>query len=99
MTMDLTRRIFLKSTGVGLLALGLPPSFLLRAAAAEEAKKNKIFIVVFQRGGLDGLNAVIPFKDPAYYALRPTIAVPAPGSGAERVIDLDAFSCLDAPLV
>jgi uncharacterized protein (DUF1501 family) len=73
------------------LALGLPPSFLLRAAAAEEAKKNKIFIVVFQRGGLDGLNAVIPFKDPAYYALRPTIAVPAPGSGAERVIDLDGF--------
>lgn len=89
--MDLTRRIFLKSAGVGFLALGIPPSFLIRAAAGEEAKKNKILVVVFQRGGLDGLNAVIPFKDPAYYALRPTIAVAEPGSGAERAIDLDGF--------
>jgi uncharacterized protein (DUF1501 family) len=89
--MDLTRRIFIKSAGVGLLALGLPPSFLVRAAAGDETKKNKVLVVVFQRGGLDGLNAVIPFKDPAYYALRPTIAVPAPGSGTERAVDLDGF--------
>src|SRR5262249_53991001 len=88
--MDLTRRLFLKSSGVGLLALGLPPSFLVRAAA-EEVKKNKVLVVVFQRGGMDGLNAVIPFKDRAYYALRPTIAVAEPGSGADRAVDLDGF--------
>ncbi|HEY1373990.1 MAG TPA: DUF1501 domain-containing protein [Candidatus Binatia bacterium] len=88
--MDLTRRLFLKSSGIGLLALGLPPSFLVRAAA-EEAKKNKVLVVVFQRGGMDGLNAVIPFKDRAYYALRPTIAVGEPGSGADRAVDLDGF--------
>src|ERR1044071_3713898 len=78
--MSLTRRLFLKSSGMGLLALGLPPSFLVRAAAEEVKKKNKVLVVVFQRGGMDGLNAVIPFKDRAYYALRPTIAVAEPGS-------------------
>ncbi len=89
--MDLERRLFLKSTGLGLLALGLPPSFLVRAASGELANKNKVLVVVFQRGGMDGLNAVIPFKDRSYYALRPTIAVSEPSSSAEHAIDLDGF--------
>jgi len=89
--MDFSRRLFLKTTGFGLLALGLPPSFLVRAAEGETAKRGKILVVVFQRGGMDGLNAVIPFKDRAYYSLRPTIAVTEPSSGEERAIDLDGF--------
>jgi uncharacterized protein (DUF1501 family) len=89
--MSLTRRLFLKSSGMGLLALGLPPSFLVRAASEEVKKKSKVLVVVFQRGGMDGLNAIIPFKDRAYYALRPTIAVAEPGSAAERAVDLDGF--------
>ena len=40
---------------------------------------------------MDGLNAVIPFKDRAYYTLRPSIAVAEPASGEDRVIDLDGF--------
>ena len=76
---------------MGLLAMGLPPSFLVRASAEEVKKKNKVLVVVFQRGGMDGLNAVIPFKDPAYYKLRPTIAVAEPASGTERAIDLDGY--------
>ena len=40
---------------------------------------------------MDGLNAVIPFKDRAYYTLRPSIAIPEPASGEDRVIDLDGF--------
>src|SRR5213594_4159845 len=86
--MDFSRRLFLKTTGFGLLALGLPPSFLVRAAEGETAKRGKILVVVFQRGGMDGLNAVIPFKDRAYYSLRPTIAVTEPSSGEERAIHL-----------
>src|ERR1041384_3351397 len=89
--MSLTRRLFLKSSGMGLLALGLPPSFLVRAASEEVKKKSKVLVVVFQRGGMDGLNAIIPFKDRSYYALRPTIAVAEPGSAAERAVDLDGF--------
>src|ERR1043166_4650145 len=89
--MSLTRRLFLKSSGMGLLALGLPPSFLVRAASEEVKKKSKVLVVVFQRGGMDGLNAVIPFKDRAYYSLRPSIAIAQPSSGEERAIDLDGF--------
>src|SRR5262245_14173347 len=73
-----SRRSFLKSTGLGFLAFGLPPSFLVRAAGAEQNARGKSLVIVFQRGGMDGLNVVIPFKDQAYYALRPTIAVKEP---------------------
>jgi uncharacterized protein (DUF1501 family) len=85
------RRSFLKSAGLGFLALGLPPPFLVRAAGAEQAGRGKVLVVVFQRGGMDGLNVVVPFKDRAYYSLRPNIAIPEPASGAERLIDLDGF--------
>jgi uncharacterized protein (DUF1501 family) len=53
---------------------------------------------VFQRGGMDGLNVVIPFKDRAYYALRPSIAVAEPASGEARALDLDGFYALHPAL-
>jgi len=93
-----SRRSFLKSTGLGFLAFGLPPSFLVRAAGAEQNTRGKSLVVVFQRGGMDGLNVVIPFKDQAYYALRPTIAVKEPASGDERGIDLDGYFALHPAL-
>jgi uncharacterized protein (DUF1501 family) len=80
------------------LAFGLPPSFLVRAAGAEQNARGKSLVVVFQRGGMDGLNVVIPFKDRAYYALRPTIAVKEPASGDERGIDLDGYFALHPAL-
>ena len=89
--MNSSRRNFLKSSGLGFLAFGLPPAFLVRAARAQQAGHKKTLVVVFQRGAMDGLNVVIPFKDPSYYRLRPSIAVGEPGSGAERAIDLDGF--------
>jgi len=96
--MDGARRSFLKSAGLGFLALGLPPAFLARAAGAEPAGRGKVLVVVFQRGGMDGLNVVVPFKDPAYYNLRPNIAIAEPASGAERAIDLDGFFALHPAL-
>ncbi len=97
--MDFSRRLFLRGAGFGLLALGLPPSFLVRAAEVEKGKRGKVLVVVFQRGGMDGLNAVIPFKDRSYYSFRPTIAVSEPASGEERAIDLDGFYGLHPALV
>ncbi len=88
--MNSSRRDFLRSTGLGFLALGLPPAFLVRTAQAQSAK-NKSLVVVFQRGAMDGLNVVVPFKDPAYYKLRPSIALREPGTNPESVIDLDGF--------
>jgi len=89
--MNRSRRDFLRSTGLGFLAFGLPPSFLVRAAGAQQNARNKTVVVVFQRGAMDGLNVVIPFQDSNYYHLRPSIAVSQPGTGAERAIDLDGF--------
>ena len=89
--MNRSRRSFIKSAGLGFLALGLPPSFLVRAARAQQGNRGKVLVVVFQRGGMDGLNVVIPFKDRAYYTLRPSIAVAEPAAGEERAIDLDGY--------
>ena len=65
--------------------------FLVRAAGTEQAARGKVLVVVFQRGGMDGLNVVVPFKDHAYYALRPSIAVGEPAPGEERAHDLHGF--------
>lgn len=97
--MNRSRRSFLKSTGLGFLALGLPPSFLVRAAGAQSRSRGKVLVVIFQRGGMDGLSAVIPFKDRAYYELRPSIAVAEPAAGEDRAIDLDGYFALHPALV
>jgi len=46
-----------------------------RAAAAAPA--DAVLVVVSLRGAADGLSLVVPHADPAYYAARPRIAVPA----------------------
>lgn len=80
-----TRRTFLQQTAL----LPLLPGWLARAAETPNGKK-KVLVVVFQRGAVDGLNMIVPFADPNYYDLRPTIAVPAPSAGnRETAIDLD----------
>jgi len=96
--MNISRRGFLKSSGLGFLALGLPPSFLVRAAEAQQVGRGKALVVVFQRGAMDGLNAVIPFKDAAYYSLRQSIAIAEPASGENRAVDLDGFYALHPAL-
>jgi uncharacterized protein (DUF1501 family) len=71
-------------TVVGMAAV---PEFLTRAAmAANVAQSHKRLVVIFQRGAADGLNIVVPHGEAAYYAMRPTIAIPK-----RDVIDLDGF--------
>src|SRR3970282_2899606 len=78
--MKLTRRFFLKSSGIALVGWGGVPRSLARAAAAT-AGKGKILVVIFQRGAADGLNIVVPHSEKTYYDLRPSIAIPRPKSG------------------
>ncbi len=87
--MRLTRRFFLKSSGIALVGLGAVPSFLARAAAATAAGGKKL-VVIFQRGAADGLNIVVPHAEKSYYQLRPTIAIPRPKKGdPNAALDLD----------
>lgn len=85
----ISRRIFMKSSGVALLSLGVAPDFLTRAVVAAERTRRKVLVAIFQRGAVDGLNMIVPFAERAYYDARPTIAIPRPGSGGEAAIDLD----------
>jgi uncharacterized protein (DUF1501 family) len=49
-------------------------------------------VCIFLRGGIDGLNAVIPHGDAAYYRLRPTLAIAEPDPGKDSSgIQLDGF--------
>jgi len=87
--MQLTRRFFLKSSGIAVVGLGAVPSFLARAAAATGPGGRKL-VVIFQRGAADGLNMVVPHAEKNYYSLRPSIAIPRPRKGDESTaIDLD----------
>jgi uncharacterized protein (DUF1501 family) len=90
--MQISRRYFIKSSGIAMLGMASLPSFLQRAVAATATPNKKKMVVLFQRGAMDGLNVVVPFAEPNYYALRPTISIPQPRQGgADAALDLDGF--------
>jgi uncharacterized protein (DUF1501 family) len=88
-----SRRYFMKQGGIALVGLSAMPAFLQRAVASTPGgTSKKQFVVLFQRGAADGLNIVVPFAEPNYYRLRPSIAIPQPRrGGADAAIDLDGF--------
>jgi uncharacterized protein (DUF1501 family) len=89
--MTISRRYFLKGGGVAMLGFSTMPSFLTRALQAATQPSKKVLVVIFQRGAMDGLNAVVPYGERSYYAMRPTIAIPAPNGGQGAALNLDGF--------
>jgi uncharacterized protein (DUF1501 family) len=86
-----SRRVFIRNGGLALVSLGFAPTFLTRTVEAATNARRKVLVSIFQRGAVDGLNMVVPFGERDYYRLRPTIAVPRPGSGDQAALDLDGF--------
>jgi uncharacterized protein (DUF1501 family) len=86
--MSITRRIFLRNSALAVVGTAAVPGFLTRAAfgAVETPGRNKRLVVIFQRGAADGLNIVVPYAEPQYYAMRPSINIPR-----KSVIDLNGF--------
>src|SRR5512143_1870492 len=91
---ELARRELLKKSGV--LAMGMlawpawMPRVALRASAAQT--KSDTLVAIFMRGGVDGLNVIVPHGDKDYYAARETIAVAQPNaSQPNSAIDVDGF--------
>ncbi|MEV6349846.1 DUF1501 domain-containing protein [Actinoplanes sp. NPDC051851] len=73
MTVCCSRRTVLAA---GLAGLAAPAVGAQLAYAADPDYAGDVFVLLSLRGGFDGLSAVVPAGDPAYYAARPTIAVP-----------------------
>jgi uncharacterized protein (DUF1501 family) len=88
--MQTSRRFFLHKGALaiaGATAIPTLPSFLVRSVMAQTAATpGKRLVVIFQRGAADGLNVVVPYREPNYYAMRSTIAIPQ-----NQVLDLDGF--------
>ena len=61
-------------------------SAAVTTSAAAIAPAPSVLVVLSLRGACDGLSLVVPHGDPAYYAGRPSIAVPA-----ERLLVADAM--------
>lgn len=67
--MDITRREFLKAaSAAGCL---LPLSGISGLAFGESQRDRPLLVVLFLRGGADGLHLVAPTNDPDYLAARP----------------------------
>ena len=89
-----TRRVFLKNSALAIFGVGAIPSWLSRSVYAgnvSSKRPKKILIAIFQRGAVDGLNMVVPFGEPRYYQLRPSIAIPKPDATPASAVDLDGF--------
>ncbi|GAA4029026.1 DUF1501 domain-containing protein [Actimicrobium antarcticum] len=87
------RRDFLQfSAGLG-AAFFAPFVAPRMALAAAPSPFRNLLILIELKGGNDGLNMVVPYADPAYYALRPRIAIKR-----DEVLQLDANTGLHPAL-
>jgi len=74
----LTRRDLLKASAGAVALAGLPAGVRIALAAAG----SPLLVVVFLRGAADLLSLVAPSGNAEYQAARPTLAIPATGTGA-----------------
>jgi uncharacterized protein (DUF1501 family) len=72
----MSRRKFLARAGLGGVAALTTPLVTARASFGQPGATGTV-VVVFLRGGLDGLSVVVPAADPHLGAARPRLAIPA----------------------
>ncbi len=86
-----TRRGFMIGCSAAIASMASGVRFTAFGNAADEPNQN-ILIVIFLRGGMDGISAVFPIAgdDRGYYEQkRSRLAVPT--SGTNKALDLDGF--------
>ncbi len=91
--MKITRRYFLQTTGALAAYCGIAPLQALGASAktpAAPVAQGKTLVSIFLRGGIDGLNFIVPYADPGYAKLRNALRIARPGEN-DGCLDLDGF--------
>jgi uncharacterized protein (DUF1501 family) len=83
-----TRRGLMVGASMALLGWATRRSALAQVAVGPKVggREGNVLVVVFLRGGADGLSLLVPHGDEAYYRLRPNLSVPR-----RRLHDLDGF--------
>ena len=89
-----TRHRLVKQSRSAFAGAASPRPWLPRISLARDASSRDALLVVFLRGGMDGLTTVVPYGDPNLYSpgLRPNLAIPPPDdSSGNGAVDLDGF--------
>src|SRR3954467_427530 len=71
----LDRRGFLKSATLSAAGATLALSSGFAGSARAATRPDRTLVLLHLGGGNDGINTVIPYSDPAYAQLRPTIKI------------------------
>jgi uncharacterized protein (DUF1501 family) len=87
----------LTATSLGLAAWVGKNSALADLAISRQGadRPHDVLVTIFLRGGADGLNAIVPYAEDAYYRNRPNLSIAPPKdkrtSAAARILDLNGF--------
>ena len=89
-----SRRALLRGAALGGVTwLTGIPSALANLGFREDAADRDTLVVVFLRGGADGLNVVPPYAEDDYHRRRPSLRLRSPkeSTGDAKTLDLDGF--------
>lgn len=85
------RRRFLGRTALGTAATLAAPAWLPRVSLGATAGSGRdTLVVIFLRGGADGLSLCVPYGDAQLYNRRPVLGIRPPGN-PNGATDLDGF--------
>jgi uncharacterized protein (DUF1501 family) len=92
-----SRRDLIAGIGFGLAAWAGTDSALADLSISRRQKDlpHDVLVTIFLRGGADGLNAIVPYAEDAYYRSRPNLSIAAPNDSrsgtSSRILDLNGF--------